>query len=174
MTQYINKASLVAEIEKRIKKYATINVGGSKELDALYGAKCHAPNSILSFLDTLEVKETKEVNLDESARHYLLHEHISQLNEVLHQADLKVEMQYHKDIEDAYKAGFELGLKAKDVNEIIKTAEDHAYFAGSENTREKLIDKACEWLDNNLHHYWGSISADPHNFLFDFRKAMEE
>ena len=57
--------------------------------------------------------ETKGVDLNESARYYLLHEHISPLNEVLHQADLKVEMQYHKDIEDAYKAGFELGLKAK-------------------------------------------------------------
>lgn len=57
--------------------------------------------------------KVKEVDLDESARYYLLHEHISPLNEVLHQADLKVEMQYHKDIEDAYKAGFELGLKAQ-------------------------------------------------------------
>ncbi len=63
-----------------------------------------------SLIESLEVKE---VNLDESARHYLLHEHISPLNEVLHHADLKVEMQYHKDIEDAYKAGFELGLKTK-------------------------------------------------------------
>ena len=67
--------------------------------------------NLRDFIDTLEVK--KEVDLDESARHYLLHEHISPLNEVLHQADLKVEMQYHKDIEDAYKAGFELGLKTK-------------------------------------------------------------
>ena len=57
--------------------------------------------------------EVKEVDLDESARHYLLHEHISPLNEVLHQADIKVEMQYHKDIEDAYKSGFELGLKTQ-------------------------------------------------------------
>ena len=67
-------------------------------------------DDLLIALDTLEVKE---VDLDESARHYLLHEHISPLNEVLHQADLKVEMQYHKDIENAYKAGFELGLKAQ-------------------------------------------------------------
>ena len=65
---------------------------------------------MLIALNTLKVKE---VDLDESARHYLLHEHISPLNEVLHQTDLKVEMQYHKDIEDAYKAGFELGLKMK-------------------------------------------------------------
>lgn len=61
----------------------------------------------------IEFIESKEVNLDESARHYLLHEHISPLNEVFNQLDIKAEMQYHKDIEDAYKAGFELGLKAQ-------------------------------------------------------------
>jgi hypothetical protein len=52
------------------------------------------------------------VDLDKSARCYLLNEHKSPLNEVLHQCDLKTEMQYHQDIENAYKAGFELGLKA--------------------------------------------------------------
>lgn len=57
MEQYISKSALVAEIERRIKKYATIDVGNSSELDALYGAKCHALKSILTFLDTLEVKE---------------------------------------------------------------------------------------------------------------------
>ena len=63
-----------------------------------------------------ENHEVKEVDLDESARHYLLYEHVSPLNKVLHQADLKVEMQYHKDIEGAYKAGFELGIKAQHDN----------------------------------------------------------
>lgn len=53
MEQYISKSALVAEIERRIKKYATIDVGNSSELDALYGAKCHALKSILTFLDTL-------------------------------------------------------------------------------------------------------------------------
>lgn len=54
--------------------------------------------------------EVKEVDLDESARNYLLHEHVSPLNEIFHQADLKAEMQYHKDIENAFKAGYELGM----------------------------------------------------------------
>ena len=54
--------------------------------------------------------EAKEVDLDESARNYLLHEHVSPLNEIFHQADLKAEMQYHKDIENAFKAGYELGM----------------------------------------------------------------
>lgn len=100
MTHYIDKDALVTEIE---------------ELDNFWHLSKSASGqafveSLLSFINTLEVKE---VDLDESARHYLLHEHISPLNEVLHQVDLKVEMQYHKDIEDAYKAGFELGLKSK-------------------------------------------------------------
>ena len=55
----------------------------------------------------------KEVNLDESARHYLLHEHLSPLNNILHKADLKTELQYHTDIENAFKAGFGLGLKTQ-------------------------------------------------------------
>ena len=41
-------------------------------------------------------------------------------------------------------------LEVKEVDEIIKNAEDHAYFAGSENTREKLIDKACKWWEEEL------------------------
>lgn len=41
-------------------------------------------------------------------------------------------------------------LEVKEVDEIIKNAEDHAYFAGSENTREKLIDKAYKWWEVEL------------------------
>lgn len=117
MTQYIDKSAVVAEIERRIKKYATIDVGKSSKLDAIYGAKCKALMEILSFLDTLEVKE---VELEEAARNYLLHEHISPLNEVFHQSDIKAEMQYHKDIENAFKMGFELGLKTKTGGQAMK------------------------------------------------------
>lgn len=100
----IDKDALVAEIERRKKELIELSN------DFVNQWACGSLDNILSFLDTLEVKE---VDLDESARHYLLHEHISPLNEILHQADLKVEMQYHKDIEDAYKAGFELGFKTQ-------------------------------------------------------------
>ena len=108
----IDKAALVAEIERRIDRNneKAASYPSSSEHDYLCRVKEKVYKSLLSFLDTLEVKE---VDLEEVARHYLLYEHISPLNEVLHQADLKVEMQYHKDIEDAYKAGFELGLKMK-------------------------------------------------------------
>ena len=63
MKQLIDKSDLIAEIEKRIKKYASIGVGNSMELDALYGAKCKALMEILSFLDTIE---TKEVDLEKA------------------------------------------------------------------------------------------------------------
>ena len=68
MKQYINKSAVMAEIEKRIKKYASIGVGDSRELDALYGAKCKALMEILSFLDTIE---TKEVDLEQEIKDIL-------------------------------------------------------------------------------------------------------
>ena len=45
------------------------------------------------------------MELKEASRHYLLYEHLSPLNDIMHQADLNAEMQYHKDIEAAFKAG---------------------------------------------------------------------
>ncbi len=106
----IDKDALVAEIERRLDKLSNTSIEDNKEFAAVIGAQHYELISLVQYINTLEVKE---VDLDESARHYLLHEHISPLNEVLHHADLKVEMQYHKDIEDTYKAGFELGLKSK-------------------------------------------------------------
>ena len=55
--ELIDKSVLVVEIEKRIKNYASFDVGGNEELDAIYGAKCKALIEFLRFLDTLEVKE---------------------------------------------------------------------------------------------------------------------
>ena len=107
MEQYISKSAVVAEIEKRMLRYEQERKTEPAYYDGLYTALEDLRDD---FINTIEVKE---VNLDESARHYLLHEHTFPLNEVLHQADLKVEIQYHKDIEDAYKSGFELGIKAQ-------------------------------------------------------------
>lgn len=98
--ELINKAIVVAEINRVLNSYDPNEITSGR----------YALVNLRDFLDTIE---TKEVDLEESARHYLLHEHTSPLNEVLHQADLKMELQYHKDIENAYKAGFELGLKAQ-------------------------------------------------------------
>ena len=53
MAEYIDKAALIAEIEKELnttKKYSTEYVNGKK----------YALNKILSFLDTLEMKEVED------------------------------------------------------------------------------------------------------------------
>ena len=95
MAHLIDKDALVAEIEKLYDEAPT------------WDDSRHYIGKVLDIINTLEVKE---VDLDKEARHYLLHKHLSPLSEVMHQADLKAEMQYHKDIENAFKAGFRLGI----------------------------------------------------------------
>ena len=67
-------------------------------------------------------------------------------------------------------------LETKDVDEIIKNAEDHAYFAGSENTREKLINKACKWWEVEL--IFPSMTPEEFKLYKSkvrrFRKDMED
>ena len=57
-------------------------------------------------------------NAEEQARHYLLNEHSSPLTWIMHEADLKAEMQYHKDIENGYIKGYKQA--EKDIAEHIK------------------------------------------------------
>lgn len=110
MIHLIDKDAVVAEIERR--KDEEIDYDESSGNFASYADQIHysALDSVENFINTLEVKE---VDLEKSARHYLLHEHLSPLNNILHQADLKTEMQYHKDIESAFKAGYEFCLKVQ-------------------------------------------------------------
>lgn len=67
-------------------------------------------------------------------------------------------------------------LEVKDVDEIIKTSEDHAYFAGSENTREKLINEAYKWWEVEL--TYPTMTPDEikryKNRVRKFRKDMED
>ena len=55
MEQYINKAAVVAEIERRVKVNKECMLG-LRNLD-YYQGKVDALNDTISFLDTLEVKE---------------------------------------------------------------------------------------------------------------------
>lgn len=156
MTQYLEKSALVAEIEKRL----SLLEGGTGHPETMKQVEgvIKGYKSILSFLDTLK---TKEVNLDKEFEWFL--DEVEGMPRMWHSDE---QIEWAKDIARHF---YELGLRTKDVNEIIKTAEDHAYFAGSENTREKLIDKACEWLSQtDFCHYYNK------EFINDFRKAMEE
>lgn len=112
--ELIDKADVVAEI-KRIMDAENESINSfehhrNTSEKQQYNARMALLERILFLLNTLEVKD---VDLDKEARHYLLYEHESPLVTILHQVDLMIEMQYHKDIENAFKAGFKLGLKAR-------------------------------------------------------------
>lgn len=101
----IDKDTIVAEIKERIETYNKGYANGDdRRADAL--------EILLNDINNLE---TKDVDVDKLSRKYLLHEHISPLTEIFHKADLKAEMQYHKDIENAYKAGFKEAIKTTNI-----------------------------------------------------------
>ena len=100
MEQYINKEIIATEIE-----------GLKRSVFTKFDEGVNATAQVL--LDFLNTLKAKEVDLEKEARHYLLHEHKSPLSTIMHQTELRTEMQYHEDIENAFKAGFELGLKAQ-------------------------------------------------------------
>lgn len=51
----------------------------------------------------------------------------------------------------------------------------HALHKGAAIGRREMLDKACEWLNDNLPLYWGQVNADnTDRFVRIFIKAMEE
>lgn len=111
MAQYIDKDAVVAEIYRRIALLESI--GSEAILHDNYPVQYAMLATLKSLNFSINSLEMREVDLDKAARNYLLNEHLSPLNELMHKADLKAEMQYHKDIENAYKAGFNFALKAQ-------------------------------------------------------------
>lgn len=91
MKQYVNKAAVVAEIKRRMKVHMESNHGFSARYDEL--------KDILSFLDTLEVKEA---DLDAEFDKYC---------ETLYLIDLENEP--YSELFECAKHFFELGLKSK-------------------------------------------------------------
>lgn len=57
------------------------------------------------------------------------------------------------------------------VDDMIKTAEDHAYFAGSEYARKEMVAKAVSWLENNVDG-WIDMDYDQKAFVEEFKEAM--
>ena len=64
------------------------------------------------------------------------------------------------------------------VDEMIKTGEDHAYFAGSEYARNELIEKACQFIRE--HRFYvdtednGIAGWIPDVFIENLKKYLEE
>lgn len=70
--------------------------------------------------------------------------------------------------------------KVAELEEQVKTAEDHAYFAGSETMREKLIEKACQYVNDHWdellvydYNNYGGCVFNRKKTVEQFRKAME-
>ncbi len=135
--------------------FKTAELGSEKFNDG----ELHAYKQILQFIDSFPEEPSCEVNfttksedLEESARYYLLNNHVSPLNDIMHQADLKAEMQYHKDIENAFKAGAEWADQKNPsvdtVKKIICYALKHTNIMLAENLEsiewDLLIKKAME------------------------------
>lgn len=66
---------------------------------------------VLKGSDITKTSEENNFDLDKVAMNYLLHDHKSPLSIIMHQADLHSEIQYHEDIINAFKAGYELGIQ---------------------------------------------------------------
>ena len=110
----INKDALVAEIERKINKEiqscATDSILG-------YSQGCvDSMRNVLSFLDTLEVKEVKEEPVSND-----LEEAIGQ--SFIYHENRGDDFRSDKQIETAYRHGFESGFKYKESTSIIENME---------------------------------------------------
>jgi len=97
MKQYIDKDDLVAEIERRKRTISTNSFLSEYEAGCNDGRE-NAYDDILSFLNTLEVKE---VDLEEEMRNYIIN-HYRIGSDTL-----------EFDLNEVIKHFFELGLKAQ-------------------------------------------------------------
>lgn len=137
MAQYIDKDAVVAEIDRR--KQVAFGWLVTAPNDAIQ-AEFDLCDNILSFLDTLEVKKVKE----EPVNNDLEEAYDEYYDETWddHGGKAMVVDGYHdiwfpsQATGDFYKAGAQW-QKERDQS-TIELAEDHAYFAGSENTRKNL------------------------------------
>ncbi len=110
MTQYIDKDALVAELKKRIslfqkeKKTEKWNIEASQTNVISLGARIAMLEEILSFINTLEVKE---VDLEKEIKDYFDNQPIITRNQC-------VDYQLIPSGEEFAKHFYELGLRAKE------------------------------------------------------------
>lgn len=195
MTQYISKSALVAEIERRMKsiRMAFSMQGILHGHDRAYAnAQYDAFNSLLSFLDTLEVKEigldlgdskgdtgTKTVFNDSKVLEISRNGNPRIVeNGDLEEAARKIGQKYFPDenniwarpnyeamaAANAFKEGYH--WKEEQCQKTIELAEDHAYLAG----QEKMIDKACEFIETYPHLFMGVLRSE---VIEDFKNYMK-
>jgi hypothetical protein len=80
--------------------------------------------------------------------------------------------------EDIYdKALTEYPIKEKLNKKAVGTYDANyprrkAFIAGAEWMQEEMIEKAVEWMKNNLHEFYANVSYQ--NLFDEFKQAMEE
>ena len=103
MTQYIDKDALVAEIERRQRKLCVLSQSSEVELRKNAAMQNGVYCNLLSFLDTLEVKE---VDLEKE-----IEEHIKECLDIkFPTTDIEL---IKKDVAYTARKFFELGFKAQ-------------------------------------------------------------
>ena len=80
--------------------------------------------------------------------------------------------EYHK--EDPVSENLEQAAKKYADKHPTCGLAKHSFKAGAQWQKELFINKACAWLEENLHYYWSQGCTDPTEFINDFKKAMEE
>jgi len=86
---------------------------------------------------------------------------------------------------NCFEDGFELGANWQEQQDEKDTSDmlTVTYLRGGDEGKKIMVDKACEWLEENLINYWGQLFAnyygqinanDTEQFIKNFRKAMEE
>ena len=156
----IDKAALVAEIERRI----SVLKANESVISMLTGGMfVNEFKDLLSFLDTLEVKE---VGVDFGDP----------------QGDIGVKWVQEEPVSNNLKEAAHLYV---DTTIEYFDSEGNpccysAFIAGAQWQKERLIEKACEWLKENKDHPFIECE-DPclsgyltDEFIEDFKKAMEE
>ena len=107
MAQYIDKDALIAQIERYIKQYKGV-ISSTEErplIQSNFKGRITGYADILSFLDTLEVKE---VDLEK------------EIDVWYQKAPKEFEKVFYEDIEECAKHFFELGLKAQKGEQNMK------------------------------------------------------
>lgn len=140
MTQYIDKAALVAEIERRIKGLNACHA----DRVAGYAGEISGLERLLSFLNTLEVKDDMDT--------------IHPVDDVVSNDTIanSLEISRHGNSHNGETLE-EAAKNHKSAIHIVSpqwTSEvENAFKAGAKWQKKQTIDKVCEWLEDNVDHY---------------------
>lgn len=165
MAKYIDKASLVAEIVRKMnrckKNLLDLRTRQNKDY---YQGKREAYIDILSFLDTLEVKDDMDT--------------IHPIDDVVSNGPISnpLEISRHGNSHngnnsDLGKAAGNYAFTMSGEDEVLKY---YAFKAGAKWQEEQMIDKGCEWLEEHLLDFWSQRITNTDYFIEDFKQAMNK